>query len=80
MLSLLTVLKVSNNKCIEMFYSSPKGEDLYYLIGVFISKYQTWTKVVPLQDSDVILLRDENGDYWLAQSQVYEIVCFVEQE
>jgi len=80
MLSVLTVQQVGSSKTIEMYHSSPEGEDLCYLIGVFISRHQTWTTVVPLQDSDVILLRDARGTYWIAESQVYEIVCFSIQD
>jgi len=80
MLSVLTVEKAGSNKSIEMSYSSPEGENTAYLVGQFLAKYILWTQVILTDDNDVIVLRDGNGDLWVTQSQVYNSVCFVEQE
>lgn len=78
MLSVLTVDKAGCDKTIEMFHSSPEGKDLCYLVGIFLSRYGSWDKVVLTKDEDVVALRDGNGDYWIAQSVVYESICMVE--
>jgi len=78
MLSVLTVQKVGSKKCIEMFHSSPEGGDLCYLMGVFLFKRQLWQQVIPLQGTDLAVLRDGNNNLWVAESQIYDSVCYVE--
>ena len=91
MLSVLTVKRIGVNKgladqtqCIKMFHSSPEGEELIYLINIFIHKYQLWESININfnEDRDIAILQDTNGDLnssiWKAQHVVYKDTCFVE--
>jgi len=85
MLSALTVQKAGTNKelaheisTLEMFHSSPEGEDLQELVAIFQNQYSNWTLETIHSSSDFAVLRDTSGDYWIAQSMVYSGVCVVE--
>ena len=81
MLSVLTVERVGASKglnCMDMFHSSPEGEDTRPLVNFFLGQKPTWSFEFSNKAEDVILLRDSLGDLWVAQSVVYEGVCIVE--
>ena len=70
MLSVLTLEKAGRKDTLEMFTSTPEGEDLYNLVRFFHKNNQHWT-IMEIND-DWALLRDSRGDYWVAQSIVFE--------
>lgn len=76
MLSLLTVTKVGSTDYIEMYHSSPEGEDMAPLVGLFLHRKQPWKNAGAAEDFTV--LRDSRGDLWIAESVVYEDICFSE--
>jgi len=80
MLSVLTVEQAGSNKSIEMFHSSPEGEDLYSLVKLFLQQHPSWIANPFISTRKAIVVEDNDGNYWVAQSQMYDSICFVEQE
>lgn len=85
MLSVLTIERVGVNtvlanqqNTIEMFHSLPDGLDTMPLVSVFLHEKPSWSMEFGDEEGNIAVLRDSYGLLWVAQSQIYDNVCFVE--
>jgi len=73
MITILSLRQAGSKETIEFMTSSPEGDSISDIVETFMDRHQAWEFI--LRNTDVVLLRDNSGTYWVGEHAIFDQHC-----